>query len=91
MPFFIVINVASCVGFGWCLEKKTNIAGPLVLLFGCECLCAVCLFALNFLSAGYVSISIMNAIQTITVDMMPKQSSSVSACVCRMPSLSLAF
>jgi hypothetical protein len=81
MPIFIAINVASSVGFGWCLEKKTNIAGPLILLFGGECMSTVCLLALSFLSAGYVSISIMNAIQTITVDMMPKQSSSVSACV----------
>lgn len=31
MPFCLVIFVGSCVGYGWCLENRANIAGPLVL------------------------------------------------------------
>jgi hypothetical protein len=33
MPIFVFFFTACTIGFGWCLEKRTNIAGPLALLF----------------------------------------------------------
>jgi len=64
MPIFVAIYTICCVGYGWCIEKKVSIAGPLCLLVG----------------IGFVSISVMNAIQTQLIDLVPTQSSSVSAC-----------
>ena len=34
MPFLAVIYTFSTIGYGWCIEQKVNIAGPLVLLIG---------------------------------------------------------
>ena len=31
MPLWICLIAASCAGYGWCLQQKVNIAGPLVL------------------------------------------------------------
>ena len=33
MPLYCVILAAGCVGYGWCLDKKVNLSGPLILLF----------------------------------------------------------
>lgn len=31
MPFYYTLFVVTCVAYGWCLDKKVNIAGPLIL------------------------------------------------------------
>lgn len=31
MPVYFIVYVACCMGYGWCLEAKVNIAGPLIL------------------------------------------------------------
>ena len=31
MPAYLVVYVAACIGYGWCLDAKVNIAGPLIL------------------------------------------------------------
>lgn len=36
MPLYFVVSLASCIGYGWCLDQKVSIAGPLILLFICE-------------------------------------------------------
>ncbi|TRM65928.1 major facilitator superfamily domain-containing protein [Schizophyllum amplum] len=59
-PFY----VALCIGFGWCLDRKVSIAGPLVLLF----------------FIGTCATAIMNMVQTLLVDLMPKNGAAVSAC-----------
>ena len=33
ISFAFPTYIALCIGFGWCLEAKVNIAGPLVFLF----------------------------------------------------------
>ncbi|KAG6911624.1 hypothetical protein DXG01_011927 [Tephrocybe rancida] len=33
LPILIIILVACCAGYGWCVEKQVNLAGPLVLQF----------------------------------------------------------
>jgi hypothetical protein len=34
MPIYLVIMVACCIGHGWCIDQKVNIAGPLILQIG---------------------------------------------------------
>ncbi|KAJ7643818.1 major facilitator superfamily domain-containing protein [Roridomyces roridus] len=63
-PFLLAAYVGLCIGYGWCIEKRTNIAAPLILLFG----------------VGFVLICIMNSIQTLMLDLMPTQGSSITAC-----------
>lgn len=31
VPVYFAVYVAACIGYGWCLDKKVNIAGPLIL------------------------------------------------------------
>ena len=38
LPLLLVISACMCAGYGWCLEKKSNIAGPLILQFVSECI-----------------------------------------------------
>ncbi|KAI6120586.1 major facilitator superfamily domain-containing protein [Pisolithus croceorrhizus] len=64
IPIQLLICVTCCAGYGWCLHQKVNIAVPLVLQF------AFC-FAVT---------AIMNTTQTLLVDLLPAQSSSVTAC-----------
>ncbi|KIO08639.1 hypothetical protein M404DRAFT_997569 [Pisolithus tinctorius Marx 270] len=63
-PIQLSICVACCAGYGWCLQQKVNIAVPLVLQF-------VFCFAVT---------AIMNTTQTLLVDLLPAQGSSVTAC-----------
>ncbi|PCH33997.1 MFS general substrate transporter [Wolfiporia cocos MD-104 SS10] len=64
MPFYFGLFVATCVAYGWTLDAKVNIAGPLVLQI--------------FL--GYAVVATMNITQTLIVDLVPDQSASVTAC-----------
>ncbi|PPQ83614.1 hypothetical protein CVT25_006299 [Psilocybe cyanescens] len=64
LPFFSVILGITCAGYGWCIQRKVNIAAPLILHF----------------IGGLVSICIMNASSTMMIDLVPSQSSSVTAC-----------
>jgi hypothetical protein len=40
MPILLAFFVAFCAAYGWCVEKRVNIAGPLALLIGSESLSA---------------------------------------------------
>ncbi|EIW79693.1 MFS general substrate transporter [Coniophora puteana RWD-64-598 SS2] len=64
VPLFILINAAATFGYGWCLQKKVNLAGPLILT----------------IIQGFVSVAIMSSQQTLLVDLVPTQGSSVTAC-----------
>ncbi|THG93227.1 hypothetical protein EW026_g7955 [Hermanssonia centrifuga] len=64
MPIYYVLFVVACIAYGWCLDRKVNIAGPLILQ----------------ILIGYTVISIMNTIQTLIVDLNPSQGSSITAC-----------
>jgi len=64
MPVYLGMFAASCVGYSWALDKKANIAGPLILSF----------------IIGYAAIALMNVTQTLIVDLVPGQSASVTAC-----------
>ncbi|KAJ7592852.1 MFS general substrate transporter [Mycena floridula] len=64
VPLYLFIQGASAIGWGWCIEKKVSIAGPLILQ----------------MAVGYSAISTLNTAQTLTVDLLPNQSSAVTAC-----------
>ncbi|CAA7265936.1 unnamed protein product [Cyclocybe aegerita] len=64
MPYYILIMGAACAGYGWALERRVSLAVPLVLQF----------------LIGSVSIAIMNDASTLMIDLVPGQSSSVTAC-----------
>ncbi|KZT75004.1 MFS general substrate transporter [Daedalea quercina L-15889] len=64
MPFYLGLFVAMSIVYGWLLDAKVNIAGPLIVQI--------------FL--GYAVVATMNVTQTIIVDLVPGQSASITAC-----------
>ncbi|KAJ7718296.1 MFS general substrate transporter [Mycena maculata] len=64
VPILLAVYAACCVGYGWCIDRRINIAGPLVLL----------------VVVGLVGIALINSISTLMVDLMPTQSSAIIAC-----------
>ncbi|KAF7334766.1 MFS domain-containing protein [Mycena sanguinolenta] len=64
VPVLVACFVASCVAYGWCIERGVNLAGPLVFLVG----------------VGIFTMAIMNSAQTLILDLVPSQGSSVTAC-----------
>lgn len=64
LPILVLLLVVCCAGYGWCIENKVNIAGPLILQF----------------LVGYVAIAVMNSTQTLMVDLFPSQGASITAC-----------
>ncbi|OIW32649.1 MFS general substrate transporter [Coniochaeta ligniaria NRRL 30616] len=63
-PFLLLGFVASVVGWGWCIQTKISIAGPLILQA----------------TLGYTSIAILNSTMTLMIDIIKDQSSGVIAC-----------
>ncbi|KAJ7354428.1 MFS general substrate transporter [Mycena albidolilacea] len=57
LPILLTCFVASCAAYGWCIERRVSIAGPLV-----------------FLVVGLFTMAIMNAAQTLILDLVPSQS-----------------
>ncbi|KAK0216792.1 MFS general substrate transporter [Armillaria fumosa] len=64
-PYFVIMYAACVIGWGWCVEKSVPLVGPLILQA----------------ALGFASMSIINTIMTLMVDLIPDQSSSVIACV----------
>ncbi|KIK68315.1 hypothetical protein GYMLUDRAFT_153793 [Collybiopsis luxurians FD-317 M1] len=64
VPLFMILFIGANLGYGWCIQRQVNISGPLILQF----------------IVGYTAIIVLNASATFVVDLMPAQSSSVSAC-----------
>ncbi|KAJ3744627.1 MFS general substrate transporter [Lentinula detonsa] len=64
MSYATLILAATGMGYGWCLQKKVHIAAPLILQF----------------IIGALSMSVMNPTQTLILDLVPGQGSSVTAC-----------
>ncbi|KAG7452354.1 MFS general substrate transporter [Guyanagaster necrorhizus] len=64
VPFSMLIFAACCAGYGWCVQERVNLAGPLLLQ----------------VAIGFTTMGIMTSTQTLLVDLMPSQSSSVTAC-----------
>ncbi|TFK77325.1 MFS general substrate transporter [Pluteus cervinus] len=64
IPIPILLMVGCSAGYGWCIQKGVNLAAPLILQ----------------VLVGLLAISAMNPVQTLMIDLVPKQSSSVTAC-----------
>ncbi|KAK7006037.1 MFS general substrate transporter [Favolaschia claudopus] len=76
LPTFLAFYVVSCIGYGWCIDKRTHMSAPLILLAG----------------VGLVVMTVMNSIQTLMLDLMPTRGSAITACVRRfLLSLSCTF
>ena len=76
--------VSSCAGYGWTIQRQINIACPLILQFiGDFVFLSVPFLPILELSliAGFACVAIMNAASTLMIDLVPGQSSSVTACV----------
>jgi predicted MFS family arabinose efflux permease len=83
IPVYLGIFVACCMGYGWCIARKVNIAWPLLLHFVCTLACfhAITIPILTLGLVGYTAIAVLNTIQTLIVDLFPLQGSSITACV----------
>ncbi|KAF9557448.1 hypothetical protein CPC08DRAFT_51205 [Agrocybe pediades] len=57
MPLYVILMVAACAGNGWCIQRRVSIAVPLILQF----------------IVGYTSISLMNGVSTLMIDLVPGQ------------------
>ncbi|KAH7886869.1 major facilitator superfamily domain-containing protein [Phlebopus sp. FC_14] len=64
VPFQLAIYTLCVAGYGWCLQTKVNLAAPLVLQI---------IFAIS-------GMALMNIVQTLLIDLLPAQGSSVTAC-----------
>lgn len=64
VPIFTGIFILTCAGYGWSLQRETDIAVPLILQ----------------VILGYTVTATMNGVQTLLIDLLPSQSSSITAC-----------
>ncbi|KAK0484531.1 MFS general substrate transporter [Armillaria novae-zelandiae] len=64
VPFSMLIFAACCAGYGWCVQERVNLSGSLLLQA----------------TIGFTTMGIMTSTQTLLVDLMPSQSSSITAC-----------
>ena len=85
LPWVVFVYTICVIGYGWALQSRVTIAVPLILQFISKFLSpaprhtTLCL--ITFHLVGVSAIIIMNANQTLLVDMMPNQGSSIMACV----------
>jgi len=82
LPIFTAIFILTCAGYGWSLQQETNIAVPLILQIVCASLPFrphTPLFSGS--TVGYTVTAIMTGVQTLLIDLLPSQSSSITACV----------
>ncbi|KAI0034181.1 MFS general substrate transporter [Vararia minispora EC-137] len=61
---YSTLFVACSIGYGWCIQAKVSLAGPLILQ----------------VIIGFTIVSVMNTVQTLLVDLFPSQGSSITAC-----------
>lgn len=64
LPYITLVYAACVVGYGWALQSRVTIAVPLILQF----------------MIGLLVVVILNPIQTLLVDLVPNQGSSITAC-----------
>ena len=59
----IIVSILTIIGFGWTVEYKTNLAGPLIFLF----------------AFGFATTASVNCILVLMIDLYPKQAGTVTA------------
>ncbi len=92
LPWVVFVYTACVIGYGWALQSRVTIAVPLILQFISKFFFPAphhtTLRLITFYLVGVSAITILNATQTLLVDMMPNQGSTITACV--RPPLSLS-
>jgi hypothetical protein len=94
LPWVVFVYTTCVIGYGWALQSRVTIAVPLILQFISKfflpALRHTTLCLITFHLVGVSAITVLNATQTLLVDMMPNQGSSVTACV-RPPFISIPW
>jgi hypothetical protein len=87
LPYIMLVYTGCIVGYGWALQSRVTIAVPLILQFISWFTSRTLLHGLHLTSliVGLIAIIIMNTTQTLLVDLVSDQGSSIAACV-RTPS-----
>ena len=83
LPWVVFVYTACVIGYGWALQSKVTIVVPLFLQSISRFSLVLDGFASHhfFTVVGMGALTVMNATQTLLVDMMPNQGSSITACV----------
>ena len=85
LPWVVFVYTACVIGYGWALQSRVTIVVPLILQFISKSFPPhyrhTTLHLITFHLVGVSAIIILNATQTLLVDMMPNQGSSITACV----------
>ena len=87
LPCISLVYAACVVGYGWALQSRVTIAVPLILQFISRFISRSLLHVIRLttsLVVGLLVVVILNPIQTLLVDLVPNQGSSITACV-RIP------
>jgi hypothetical protein len=85
LPWVVFVYTTCVIGYGWALQLRVTIVVPLILQFISKFFSS----ALRYMTfrlitlhlVGVSAVTILNATQTLLVDMMPNQGSSITACV----------
>jgi hypothetical protein len=85
LPWVVFVYTACVIGYGWALQLRVTIVVPLILQFISKFFSSAQRYMtfrlITFHLVGVSAITILNATQTLLVDMMPNQGSSITACV----------
>ena len=85
LPCITLVYAACVVGYGWALQSRVTIAVPLILQFISGSISRSLLHGMRLtasLVVGLAVVVILNTTQTLLVDLVPDQGSSITACVC---------
>ncbi|KAG7443041.1 MFS general substrate transporter [Guyanagaster necrorhizus] len=63
-PFTVFLFSACIFGWGWCIDRSVSLAGPLLFQ----------------IALGFSSICVLDTTTTLMIDLVPDQSSAVTAC-----------
>ena len=91
LPLHSTVMTVACVGYGWSLHHKVNIAVPLILQFISWYSISLSRLYAKILPVGFNSMAVLNSASTLMIDLAPTQSSSVTACVSFKTNLSFYF
>ena len=83
LPCIMLVYTGCVVGYGWVLQSRVTIAVPLILQFISRFISRTLLHGMRLTSliVGLTAMVIMNTAQTLLVDLVSDQGSSIAACV----------
>jgi MFS family permease len=84
LPCIMLVLTGCVVAYGWALKLRVTIAVSLILQFISRFISRSLMHGLRltaFLVVGLLAMIILNTTQTLLVDLVPNQGSSITACV----------